>query len=566
MPGYKTRFTYDHPLIPYAVEHDAMEDASVTEEEAELMNALYPEVLAGNRNAIKPLEELVRRCPHLPRAQNHLYTLYMMRGKRRKAGRLLRELRKNHPNYLFGITNESNLLVQEKKDTAAARHLMGERLLLQDLYPERKVFHVSEVMNYYQSAVLLLLEEGDIEGAEERHGILLEIDPEHPITEGVTEYILGKKVMVNMQRMKEAQRNKRKAKTRATAPYPQVKEAPVFNHPEIEAFYRYDLEALPKANISAIAALPKTTLVQDLKWVLEDGLRRYKYFERQSRKWEVWQEDQVSFMPHAFHFLGIYGDEDCLPVVLDVLRQEEDFLDFWFGEEAESFIFPCLFRIASGQLPRLQQFMQERYVSPYSKMMVSATVAQIAWHNMERLAEVSAWFGSIFEHYKLNIDDKALIDSDLIAWMTASAGELSLKELLPVIEPLYQEGAVSKDVVGKWAEIIELFDTPRDEADLNPLPKNISEAYDGSYYERKKFRQPSQKDKMELEKMAQDPYTRKMMEILMQSGGMVPEKEPADKPLSPPVQSPSKSKTKIGRNEPCPCQSGRKYKHCCGKK
>ena len=22
---------------------------------------------------------------------------------------------------------------------------------------------------------------------------------------------------------------------------------------------------------------------------------------------------------------------------------------------------------------------------------------------------------------------------------------------------------------------------------------------------------------------------------------------------------------KIGRNEPCPCGSGKKYKHCCGK-
>ena len=25
------------------------------------------------------------------------------------------------------------------------------------------------------------------------------------------------------------------------------------------------------------------------------------------------------------------------------------------------------------------------------------------------------------------------------------------------------------------------------------------------------------------------------------------------------------SKKKIGRNEPCPCGSGKKYKHCCGK-
>ena len=30
------------------------------------------------------------------------------------------------------------------------------------------------------------------------------------------------------------------------------------------------------------------------------------------------------------------------------------------------------------------------------------------------------------------------------------------------------------------------------------------------------------------------------------------------------AQSPPSSK--IGRNDPCPCGSGRKYKHCCGKK
>ncbi len=25
------------------------------------------------------------------------------------------------------------------------------------------------------------------------------------------------------------------------------------------------------------------------------------------------------------------------------------------------------------------------------------------------------------------------------------------------------------------------------------------------------------------------------------------------------------NKKKVGRNEPCPCGSGKKYKHCCGK-
>ncbi len=28
----------------------------------------------------------------------------------------------------------------------------------------------------------------------------------------------------------------------------------------------------------------------------------------------------------------------------------------------------------------------------------------------------------------------------------------------------------------------------------------------------------------------------------------------------------SRGRSKIGRNDPCPCQSGKKYKHCCDKK
>ncbi|MBL8228057.1 MAG: SEC-C domain-containing protein [Bryobacterales bacterium] len=34
----------------------------------------------------------------------------------------------------------------------------------------------------------------------------------------------------------------------------------------------------------------------------------------------------------------------------------------------------------------------------------------------------------------------------------------------------------------------------------------------------------------------------------------------ADRPPSPPVQRIVK---KVGRNEPCPCGSGKKYKKCC---
>ncbi|MBO5428931.1 MAG: SEC-C domain-containing protein [Peptococcaceae bacterium] len=32
-----------------------------------------------------------------------------------------------------------------------------------------------------------------------------------------------------------------------------------------------------------------------------------------------------------------------------------------------------------------------------------------------------------------------------------------------------------------------------------------------------------------------------------------------------PAKQPKVNKDKVGRNDPCPCGSGKKYKHCCGK-
>lgn len=38
-----------------------------------------------------------------------------------------------------------------------------------------------------------------------------------------------------------------------------------------------------------------------------------------------------------------------------------------------------------------------------------------------------------------------------------------------------------------------------------------------------------------------------------------------EEPLPPPVETIRSDKQEIGRNDPCPCGSGKKYKKCCGK-
>ena len=36
-----------------------------------------------------------------------------------------------------------------------------------------------------------------------------------------------------------------------------------------------------------------------------------------------------------------------------------------------------------------------------------------------------------------------------------------------------------------------------------------------------------------------------------------------DNPKEAPVKQPIKNENKVGRNDPCPCGSGKKYKQCC---
>ncbi len=58
-------------------------------------------------------------------------------------------------------------------------------------------------------------------------------------------------------------------------------------------------------------------------------------------------------------------------------------------------------------------------------------------------------------------------------------------------------------------------------------------------------------------------YERKREEKNRYQAGLPGEDE---QPLPPPVEPIKKAKAEVGRNDPCPCGSGKKYKQCCMKK
>lgn len=56
------------------------------------------------------------------------------------------------------------------------------------------------------------------------------------------------------------------------------------------------------------------------------------------------------------------------------------------------------------------------------------------------------------------------------------------------------------------------------------------------------------------------PERRESREFVLPFGGSAEQPEPRGEGPRQPV----KKGPKVGRNDPCPCGSGKKYKHCCG--
>jgi len=131
---------------------------------------------------------------------------------------------------------------------------------------------------------------------------------------------------------------------------------------------------------------------------------------------------------------------------------------------------------------------------------------------------------------------------------------------------IYEKEIIDFRYSGAFKYVKTAINLPLDPADIAPLPRNIFDLYDGGYIER---RAPSNQSGGDIHKILEDPVERYFMDILSEAlkGDLSEEDDDFDfdfddeqyvRPTTIVRDSP-----KIGRNDPCPCGSGKKYKKCC---
>ncbi|MGD0753901.1 MAG: DUF1186 domain-containing protein [Bacteroidales bacterium] len=494
----------------------------ITPELQKQFESLHNRAAKGGEKIINRLLSLIEKYPHVPHLKNYLMVAYSNAGDNKKAVEVNHWLIREHPDYLFGKLNlAAEHYLKEEYDKIP--EVLGKLMEIKDLYPERKCFHLAEVTGFYKFAIMYFSAIGNLEAAESRYEMLKELAPDHSDTKAVFPYLVKARFEAAEKRMNEEQKTRIEVTTLSKPTREQTDKKPEFIHKEINLLYENGLR-IDKEVLQAILKLPFDSLVSDLNLVLQDAINRYEFFKKITDSEDEWQEEKLSFPIHAAYLLGELRAEKSLEDLLETFRQGEKFIEFWYGDFMTGQLWEPLYYIADNQMEDLKKFVLSPNIWTYARSEVSCCVGQIGLHQPDKREEVIEWFRDVFRRLSEASLKDEIIDSDFIGLAICDALELRSPELLPELKRLFDLGYVSKSICGNFNEVEQDIFKPEQNYFKKDL-LNIIDRYNDittTWY----------------------GYT-------------------GEDTLSGSKEKPLRVEVKTGRNDPCPCGSGKKYKKCC---
>lgn len=345
-------------------------------------------------------------------------------------------------------------------------------------------------------------------------------------------------------------------------------EWPDFNHDIIRKLYYYAFD-LPEDIIDEILALPRHSLIQDLETVIDDSIARYSFFKEMHSldyddegEWIAANDKldiDIQFVLHAIFFLAELKAYDRLPAVLKTLSQSEEYGSFYFGVNLSINIELPLYVLAESQPEILMDFMKTPGIYGANKHSVSKMMFQVALLQPMRRKEVLNWYDQILDFFIESTISDNVIDNVLLAFFVNELVGFKAASLFPKIKKLYELGYIS-DLIGMDIEKVNLMIHHDESMILREPLELISMVEKYEELEMEQINRMNGGDDDEFDDLFDDDFGELFDNFLNNPEA----KRSLDYHQNPSeVLHPVRTEPKIGRNEPCHCGSGKKYKKCC---
>jgi len=297
----------------------------------------------------------------------------------------------------------------------------------------------------------------------------------------------------------------------------------------IERLEWFDGKFEQEAVEAAIAC--KDEIIPELLRILEEIADPVQAAERDA---------EGEYMAHlyAMYLLAQFREPRAYPLMVRVALLPTDLLESLFGDCITESLGRVLASVCDGNLEGIQSIIENSAANEWVRGAALSSLTTLVRSGKKSREEILSYFAELF-HGKLT-DKNEIVWSELVAYST----DLYPPELLNEIEKAYENGLVDPTFIG--------LDDVR-----NDLAKGKEWA---------------------MERLATDPHRQLICDTIKDFGGWAsfhddetdttqretPAIEPPDLLWGDSYSGFKRNGPKIGRNDPCPCASGKKFKKCCG--
>lgn len=223
---------------------------------------------------------------------------------------------------------------------------------------------------------------------------------------------------------------------------------------------------------------------------------------------------------HVIHILPLIKNKAAFELLLDIIRYHEDDLNYWLTEDVPSLL------VAFGEefIELLKEFTEDETLEAFARSTATGALGALGIKFPQYQNDVKQHFIKLL---------KTTEDGTFAGIVADDLASFHDPSLMPEIHKVFEEGRIDDPFV--------------DEDELEDVINGVFHDLDADNFKRN----------------TANPLDHFSMENIEHLHLINSKEEEEEEEEFEPENNMSQNKKKTGRNEPCPCGSGLKYKKCC---
>jgi hypothetical protein len=238
---------------------------------------------------------------------------------------------------------------------------------------------------------------------------------------------------------------------------------------------------------------------------------------------------------YAMYLLALFRETRAYPVLVRIFSRPGEFPFDLVGDVAAQDLGRILASVSGGDTSGMAELIENEQANEYVRAVALDGLVSLVTTGQRSRGEVMAYFLQLFQKLERNPG---------MQWVGLAnvCADLWPKEALEELERAFEDGLVDPDSV-RWEDIQEALERGEQAAMQHaryrePVITDLARAmgWMQCFHERERYDEPDDLDGY-------------------------PMQTPSSEWVPAPIR---RAEPKVGRNEPCPCGSGKKFKKCCG--